>query len=118
MIIKVWFDGIKNNNSGYSIAPGWCFKDDSDIVSSTQIISLDDARMAKATANWVINDINGYLNKNGLSWKIIGEHIDPKKIHDLIYITEFTGLIDFSTAKNKIFPELINNFSDETVWCK
>ncbi len=73
-------------------------------------------QFAKAVAKW-FDPIRAYMNENGFSETDSPKLVfDPNKIRDLVTYVEFTDLIDFSTAKNKIFPELINNFSDERTW--
>lgn len=75
-----------------------------------------DRRMAKACAKW-LDPIRAYMNDNGIKdTDSPQKFIDSKKLKDLAVYVEFTDLIDFSTAKSKVFPELINNFSEETTW--
>jgi aspartyl-tRNA(Asn)/glutamyl-tRNA(Gln) amidotransferase subunit B len=78
--------------------------------------SDSDIRYYKALANWIIGPITEYINKNGYKTDIIDKIIRPDKLYDLVTIVEFTDLIDFSTAKRKVLPLLINNFTNETVW--
>lgn len=124
--IKCWSEGVKNEAGGYSINPGWVYKPVDAVVSEEVKIFLDevdksidksfDIRYYKAVANWMIGPMREYLNKNGLTWAQSNEIFPKDKMQDLINYVEFTDLIDFSIAKTKIFPLLINNFSDETVW--
>lgn len=57
------------------------------------------------------------MGENGISESTSPQtFIDAGKLRDLVVYVEFTDLLDFSTAKNKVFPELINNFGKETTW--
>ena len=129
MKTRFWYEGVKNESGGYSLAPGWAYKEVEEIESE-ELISfikevyshLDnsfDLRMAKASVNWIANGpVKEWMNKNGydLETNSPGTFFDTDKLRDLIVYVEFTDLIDFSIAKTKIFPLLINNFTDETVW--
>lgn len=128
MIVKYWDEGVKNSG-GYSISPGWRFKEEGENESSELIEYLKevddhidksfDLRMAKAAVNWIANGpVKEWMNKNGYDPETSSpsQFFDPVKLRDLISYVEFTDLIDFSIAKTKIFPLLINNFTEETVW--
>lgn len=70
-------------------------------------------RYAKATANWIINPVMSYLNKENV-------HIDkfpvkPEYLRALICYVEFTDLITFNIASSKVLPEMIKN-PDEHPW--
>jgi aspartyl-tRNA(Asn)/glutamyl-tRNA(Gln) amidotransferase subunit B len=71
-------------------------------------------RLAKAACNW-LDPIRAYMHENGIKETTSPqEFVDAKMVKDLAVYVEFTDLIDFSTAKNKVFPELINNFTEST----
>lgn len=126
MIKRFWSEGIKRDGA-YFISPGWSYVDSEedldladymDSVESFRDTSFD-LRLAKATVNWLANGpVKEYMNKNGydLETNSPSQFFDSTKLRDLIVYVEFTDLIDFSVAKTKIFPLLINNFTEETVW--
>lgn len=60
----------------------------------------------KAASNWLMGPIKSYLNESGL--EIIDFTIEAKKIADLIEIID-EGKVSFSTASQKIFPELLKD---------
>lgn len=128
MIIRYWDEGVKNDG-GYSITPGWRFREESEDMSDEIMNFMDkveslrdksyDLRFAKASVNWIVNGpVKEWMNKNGYDPETNspGTFFDKDKLRDLIRYVEFTDLIDFTTAKTKIFPLLINNFTEETVW--
>lgn len=129
MITRYWNEGVKNSSGGYSLAPGWGFREEAEDMSDEIINFMDkveslrdksyDLRFAKASVNWIVNGpIKEWMNKNGYDPETNspGTFFDKDKLRDLIRYVEFTDLIDFTTAKTKIFPLLINNFTEETVW--
>jgi aspartyl-tRNA(Asn)/glutamyl-tRNA(Gln) amidotransferase subunit B len=62
----------------------------------------------KAASNWLMGPIKSYLNESGL--EISDFTIEANKIADLIKIID-EGKVSFSTASQKIFPELLKNES-------
>lgn len=126
MIKRFWSEGVKRDGA-YFISPGWSYVDsDEDLDLANYIKSVDsfkdtsfDLRVAKASVNWIVNGpVKEWMNKNGydVETNSPGAFFDVNKLRDLIVYVEFTDLIDFSVAKTKIFPLLINNFTEETVW--
>ena len=121
---KKWSEGRRDSNGNVIISPGYVYspiqesKDPSfqEFLSKVEsLIDLDfERRLAKACCNW-LDPIRAYMNENGIS-DSPGTIFDAKKVRDLAVYVEFTDLIDFSTAKNKIFPELVSNFTKETTW--
>ncbi len=129
MIKKIYSEGKKDSKGNITLAPGWGYIDSDEIESEELTSYFDevegykdksfDLRMAKASVNWIANGpVKEWMNKNGYDPETNspGTFFDVDKLRDLIVYVEFTDLIDFTTAKTKIFPLLINNFSDETVW--
>ena len=124
-IEKKWFEGTKDSSGRTVLAPGWVFSPIEETMSKSfqeylsEIESLMDfsfeRRLAGACVRWMPL-VNEYMNANGISDTESPQiFIDSKKLRDLAVYIEFTDLLDFSTAKNKVFPELINNFT-ETTW--
>jgi aspartyl-tRNA(Asn)/glutamyl-tRNA(Gln) amidotransferase subunit B len=62
----------------------------------------------KAASNWLMGPIKSYLNESSL--EISDFTIEAIKIADLIKIID-EGKVSFSTASQKIFPELLKNES-------
>ncbi|MCX6350388.1 MAG: Asp-tRNA(Asn)/Glu-tRNA(Gln) amidotransferase subunit GatB [Bacteroidetes bacterium] len=58
----------------------------------------------KAAANWLNGPIRSYLNENALDFKDF--KVTPEAIADLIKVVD-ENVISFSTASQKVFPELI-----------
>lgn len=118
MINRFWSEGKKDDGGNVIMAPGWSYVDE--VEPDAEIIKCDefDKKFAKATANWIIGPVKEYMNKNGYDPETNspGQFFDFAKLRDLIAYVEFTDLIDFTIAKTKIFPLLINNFTEETVW--
>jgi aspartyl-tRNA(Asn)/glutamyl-tRNA(Gln) amidotransferase subunit B len=121
-----WCEGKVDSKGRVEITPGYryCPIKDSKDESLQKFLSevesyLDfefDRRLARAASKW-LDPVRAYMNDNGISdTESPQTFIDAKKLRDLAVYVEFTDLIDFSTAKSKLFPELINNFSEETTW--
>lgn len=121
-----WTEGKFDSSGNITIAPGYRYCP----IENTEDISLQkflleveshidfefERRLAKAIVKW-FDQIRAHMNDNGISDQESPQtFIDAKKLRDLVVYVEFTDLIDFSTAKNKVFPELIDNFSEETTW--
>lgn len=70
-------------------------------------IKENSERFYKACANWMIGPVKEYLNTNAIS--IEQFPVTPEMLRDLVEIVEFTDIISFNTAKDKVFPEMINN---------
>jgi len=115
--MRIYSEGKKDSNGSIIISPGWVYTPDDEEIET---YTFDDFHfsLAKATSNWISGPVKGWMNKNGHDPETNspGTFIDSNKLRDLIIYVEFTDLIDFSTAKNKIFHLLINNFTEETVW--
>lgn len=58
----------------------------------------------KAAANWMIGPVKSYLNEKAI--EIAGFHLEPKSIAVLIELVE-SGKVSFTSASQKIFPEMI-----------
>ena len=123
---RKWSDGQKDSNGRIIILPGYIYspsEDNEDEALKKYMSEVDsfvdhefDKRLAKACIKW-FDPIRAYMNENGIKDSESPQTIiDHKKLRDLAVYVEFTDLIDFSTAKAKIFPLLINNFSEETTW--
>ncbi len=121
-----WSDGRRDSKGNIVITPGYVHSP----VESREEPSLQkflseveshfdfefERRLAKAVVKW-FDPIRAHMNDNGISdQESPQKFIDAKKIRDLAVYVEFTDLIDFSTAKGRVFPELIDNFSEETTW--
>ena len=128
-IKRVWNEGVKNSSGGYSISPGWAYMESEENISTELIDYMTevencrdksfDLRFAKASVNWIVNGpVKEWMNKNGYDPETNspGKFFDLNKLRDLIVYVEFTDIIDFTTAKTKVFPLLINNFTEETIW--
>ncbi|MFM7661805.1 MAG: Asp-tRNA(Asn)/Glu-tRNA(Gln) amidotransferase subunit GatB [Bacteroidota bacterium] len=63
----------------------------------------------KSAANWIMGDVKSYLNENGVD--IEEFPIEPIKIAEIIRLID-EGKVSFSTASQRIFPELIENSSE------
>jgi len=63
-----------------------------------------DRRMANATAKWLLNPITALCTANGID--ITELPIPTNHLRDLITYVEFTDLIDFSVAVQKILPAM------------
>jgi len=125
-IEKKWFEGTKDSSGRTILAPGWVYPTAGEEMSDNfkkylaEIESLLDfsfeRNLAAACVKW-IPLLNAHMNENGISdTESPQTFIDSKKLRDLAVYVGFTDLIDFSTAKKKVFPELINNFTEETTW--
>ncbi len=123
---RKWSEGTKGSDGRVIIAPGWVYSPVGATMSKSfqeylaEVESLLDfsfeKRLAGACVKWMPL-INEYMNANGISNDESPQtFMDAKKLRDLAVYIEFTDLLDFSTAKNKVFPELINNFTEETTW--
>ena len=110
-----WYEGRKDSDGNYTINPGWVYPPSTSTIDEI-IYDEFDRKMAKAIANWFIGPIMEFMNKNGHNFSKIANFFDSKKLYDLIVYVECTDLIDFSTAKSKLFPLLVNNFTEETAW--
>lgn len=119
-----WSDGKRDSNGRITISPGYVFspiKENNDpsiqeyLSKAESLIDNEfERRLAKAACNW-LDPIRAYMHENGIKETTSPqEFIDAKMVKDLAVYVEFTDLIDFSTAKNKVFPELINNFTEST----
>lgn len=115
MIVKFWCEDKLNTSGDVIMQKGWFYKDNQDDELEIEITDDFDKQLAKAAVNWILGPVKEYMNKNAYSGSP-DKFICFKKLKDLIVYVEFTNLIDFSTAKNKIFPELINNFTTESTW--
>ena len=118
MINRFWSEGKKDDKGNITIAPGWSYIDEAEDIKLHECDEFD-KRLAKAAVNWIANGpVKEYMNKNGFDPETNSpsKFFDAIKLKDLICYVEFTDLIDFTTAKTKIFPLLINNFTEETVW--
>jgi len=58
----------------------------------------------KAAANWMIGPVKSYLNEKAI--EISGFHLEAKSIAVLIELVE-SGKVSFTSASQKIFPEMI-----------
>lgn len=66
----------------------------------------------KAASNWVMGPVKSHLNDNSIE---IGDFpVAPKTIASLIQLID-TGKINFASASQKIFPELIKNPAKEPI---
>ncbi len=67
----------------------------------------------KAASNWMQGPIMSHINK----YKIKLEEIPVKKefLYYIISLVEFTNLISFSSAVNKVFPKMLEN-PDKHPW--
>ncbi|MEK6828541.1 MAG: hypothetical protein AABY15_00210 [Nanoarchaeota archaeon] len=121
-----WSDGKRDSSGRIIIQPGYVYspiENGEDEALKTYMSEVEsfldhefDRRLAKACVKW-FDPIRAYMNENGIKDSESPQKvIDHKKLRDLAVYVEFTDLIDFSTAKAKVFPELINNFSEETTW--
>jgi len=66
---------------------------------------LEHTRHYKAAANWLNGPIRSWLNENAIELDKIT--ISPTQIGELIQLTE-ENKISFSTASQKVFPELVS----------
>jgi hypothetical protein len=127
VVKKIWRDAIKDASGKTIIKEGWCFivdrsensEDEVDKYVRTVLSMANKSgkRLAKALANWLTGPITAYMNekgyKDGHSPSIF---FSSTKIRELATYVEFTDYIDFGTAKRKVFPRLVSNFGDETVF--
>lgn len=124
---RIWYEGKKDDSGNVIISPGWAYKpgeEDFHLQSYMKEVNehLDltfELRFAKASVNWIANGpVKEWMNKNGydVETNSPGKFFDVDKLRDLIVYVEFTDLIDFSTAKSKVFPLLVNNFTNESTW--
>lgn len=60
----------------------------------------------KSASNWVSITIRGYLNENALSLSQF--QLTPRQIADIIELID-SGVINYSIASQKLFPELLNS---------
>jgi aspartyl-tRNA(Asn)/glutamyl-tRNA(Gln) amidotransferase subunit B len=58
----------------------------------------------KAAANWLNGPLRSYINENASAWEDLT--LEPKNIAELIKLVD-DNKISFSTASQKVFPELI-----------
>ena len=72
-----------------------------------------DSRFYKAVANWLINPISAYLNKEKV--KIEDFPVNVEYLRTLICYVEFTNLITFNIASTQVLSEMINN-PEEHPW--
>jgi aspartyl-tRNA(Asn)/glutamyl-tRNA(Gln) amidotransferase subunit B len=121
-----WSDGRRDSKGNIVIAPGYVYapvEENEDPSLQKFLLEVEsyidfefERRLAKAVLKW-FDLIRAHMNDNGISdTESPQTFIDAKKLKDLAVYVEFTDLLDFSTAKGKVFPELIDNFSEETTW--
>lgn len=121
-----WTEGKHDSNGRVIIEPGFRYcpvRDEKSEALAKYMAEVEsflsndfDTRLAKACVKW-LDPVRAHMNDNGIKeTESPQKFIDAKKLRDLAVYVEFTDLIDFSTAKAKVFPLLINNFSEETTW--
>lgn len=76
-------------------------------------LTEDDIRFNKAVANWILNPITSYINKERIH--ISQFPVKQEYLIDLIKVVEFTDLISFNVASTVVLQEMILN-PDEHSW--
>lgn len=115
----VYSEGRKDSNGNYTILPGNVFRPvvvDEDeksywekvSASYNQMVDPIDHRIAKASVTWLMGPIAAWLNDNGFKRDdaMLNFPVSSSNMRMLINLIE-TGVIDFSTAKAKVFPEMV-----------
>lgn len=78
-----------------------------DLFEKCVFINNYDKRLYSAFKNWLIGPVSAWMNDKKKSLDEFPMKLS--KIEELVCLVEFGGIINFTTAKTHIFPELIDN---------